>query len=466
MNIPFLDHVIKDALAAVEPAYLVREHLRIEDNRLFIKHRPFDLSQFDKIHVIGVGKGAPFLFHGLDEVLGERIKGGMVISLEQHQFSHPRVTFFPGSHPIPDQKSLAAGHAVSRYIKTNVKSHDLLFFLVTGGASALMVQPAPGLKMADKMAINRLLLESGADISEINCVRKCLSAIKGGRLARLAHPARVISLILSDVIDSPLSDIGSGPSIPAAASFRAASAILKSYHLTQKISNEVKQFFNDSIKREVLEESAALAYPGLQENAHFLLADNRIALEAAKESAEKMGIPAQILTSRDKGEASEAAKLYAAILKEIIYTRTPFAPPVLLISGGELTVTLKPPPGSRTIEGKGGRNQAFILNLLKELKTVGHPYFAASIGTDGIDGPTDAAGAWIDHHTIARVKELSLSIDGHLKHFDSYTFFNRLGQLVKTGPTRTNVMDLRLLYIPIRNGARTVNTPKTNHNTP
>jgi hydroxypyruvate reductase/glycerate 2-kinase len=175
-----------------------------------------------------------------------------------------------------------------------------------------------------------------------------------------------------------------------------------------------------------------------------------VALEAAKSCAEEMGIQTYILTSRDKGEASEAAQIYAAIVKEIIYTQTPFKPPVLLLSGGELTVTLAPPPGKEP--GKGGRNQAFALHMLKELKDVNHPFYIVSIGTDGLDGPTDAAGAWLDHTTAEKVKELNLNMNEYLEMYNSYRFFETIGQLIKTGPTRTNVMDMRMFYIPQADG--------------
>jgi glycerate 2-kinase len=448
----FIKKITDEALAAVDPVRLVLNNVRIDGHRIFIKHHPLDLATFNKIHVIGVGKAASFLFEGLSQILGDRISGGIVVSLPAHAFRHPKVKSLPGSHPIPDQSSLKAGQAVIRYIKKNIKKGDLVFFLITGGASALMVHPVEGLNLKDKMALNQLLLASGADINEINCVRKNMSALKGGKLAKLVYPARLVSLVLSDVIDSPLGDIGSGPSINQTVGIDEAYHILCKYQLIDKLPPSVKKHFNSSTKSSVFEKEPSLSetHPGLEENAHFLLADNRMALEAAKSSAEGIGLDARILTSRDKGEASEVAKVYASIIKEIIYTKTPFKPPVILLCGGELTVTLKPLPTTMALVGKGGRNQAFVLHILKELKTLSHPFYIASLGTDGIDGPTDAAGAWIDHNTITRVKELDLDIDQFLENFDSYHFFDEIHQLIKTGPTRTNVMDLRIFYIPAR----------------
>jgi len=438
--------IIEDALHAVDPVRLVKDNLRIDGHRLFIKDKLFDLNRFEKIHVIGVGKGAPFLFKGVEAVMKDRIHGGIVVSLPAHAFNHNRVVSMPGSHPIPDRSSLAAGQAVVTYIADRVGNHDLVLFLITGGASALMVLPEQGLELEDKMTVNKLLLGCGADINEINCVRKAMSALKGGKLARMIHPSRTISLILSDVVDSPLANIGSGPSIVGNGSVYDAYHVLKKYRLRQRLSERTLQYFNSRMEEEAGSPPLSQSHPGLEGDVHFLLADNRIALEAARSSAIEAGLETHILTSRDKGEASEAAKLYGAILKEIIYTRTPFTPPVLLLCGGELTVTLdvSEPPG------KGGRNTAFVLHLLQELAVISNPFYIASIGTDGIDGPTDAAGAWIDHKSMGKAKEVSLNPQRFLDTFDSYTFFQRMGQLIKTGPTRTNVMDLRMFFIDKR----------------
>jgi glycerate 2-kinase len=437
---PLLEKIIPYALEKVDPRRLITDNLRLEKNRLHIKDRRFDLDRFDKLHVIGAGKGAPFLFEGLDNLLGSRIGGGIIVSLEEHAFVHDRVEFHAGSHPIPDRRSLEAGQAVSRYIETRVGERDLVFFLITGGASAVMVQPVPGIELEDKVEMNRLLLASGAEIEEINCVRKHMSALKGGKLAQLVYPARLISLILSDIVDSPLGAIGSGPSIPDAAPLSGAADVLRKYDLMDKLRPALRDFFRQPDK-----ETNASPGKDLTGNVHFLVGDNRAALGAARERAEAMGIRAHILTAGDKGEASEAAKIYAAVVKEIIYNGNPFKPPVLLLSGGELTVTLKPPPGQEP--GKGGRNQAFALYMLKELQHVAHPFCVVSVGTDGLDGLTDAAGARIDDETIRKVNERGLDMNHYLRNYDSYHFFQQIDQLIKTGPTRTNVMDLRMFYI-------------------
>lgn len=435
-----LDPVIVHALAAVDPYRLVTRRVALEKDSLRIDQQTVDLRPFERVHVLGAGKGAVSLFHGLEAVMGDRIHGGRIVSVETHAFSHSRVRFYPGSHPVPGPLSLAAGEAMARYAKDEVGEKDIVIFLLTGGASALAVLPCPPLRLEDKINVTRLLLASGAGIDEINCVRKHLSLLKGGRLAQMISPAPVVSLILSDIIDSPLEAIGSGPSVGDSTSFADAAAVLHRYRLEEKAGARVMDFLLRGIDGEI----ADTPFPGAEifsRNRHFVLGDNLTALTAACEAAEAVGIPAYILTSADRGEASEAAKVYAAVVKEVIRSGSPFPPPVLLLSGGELTVTLKG-------KGTGGRNQEFILALLEELKGVVHPFHILSIGSDGIDGPTDAAGAWIDHRTMSMVKANNLDIRSFLKDNNSYAFFDLIDGLIKTGPTGTNVMDIRMFFIP------------------
>lgn len=432
--------IIRDALKAVDPFYLISSQLKIEKNFLHIKNQVFDLNHFDNIHVLGAGKGAVSLFKGLETVMGDRISGGIIISVKTQAFYHPTVKFYPGSHPVPSPQSLCAGEAVTDYIKNKVGPKDLIIFLVTGGASSLMAVPLPPVKLEDKIEITKLLLASGASINEINCTRKHLSTLKGGRLAEMIYPAKVISLILSDIIDSSLENIGSGPTVGDSTSFHDVREIFYRYKLDKNVPPRILKLIEDGIKKEITDTPLPESKIFLQ-NAHFLLGDNLTALKAARKSAEAQGVPAYIITSSDKGEASEAAGVYAAIVREIILSGNPFQSPVLLLSGGELTVTLKG-------HGKGGRNQEFVLALLYELEEIGQPFFILSMGTDGIDGPTDAAGAWIDQFTIKKVKDQNLDIKKYLKENNSYEFFNAIDQLIKTGPTGTNVMDLRMFYLP------------------
>ncbi len=436
--------IIKKALNAVDPYNLVLNNLKIKDNILFIKNKKFDLDKFGKIHIIGCGKGATYLYKGLKKIVEHRISSGIVISIKEHSFNDKKVKFFEGSHPIPDKSSLESGNAVYNYVKNEIKSNDLVFFLITGGASSILVKHFQGINFEDKIKINELLLSCGADIKEINCVRKHISAIKGGRLAELISPAKIITLIVSDVIDSPFEYIGSGPTIGDSTTFSDAYEVLKKYNLTKKLSPQVRDYFLKGINKEI-PDTPSPDSEIFAKNHNFLIGDNLIALESAKKEAESLGIKTFILTSRDNGEPLQVAKVYSSIVKEIICSKNTIKSPLLILCGGELSVYVKG-------KGKGGRNQEFVLNMLKELKAIKKPFYISSVGTDGIDGPTDAAGAWIDEKTINKVNKLKLNIDSYLKDNDSYSFFKKINQLIKTGPTRTNVMDLRMFYIKIGSG--------------
>jgi len=432
--------IIEKALNAVDPYNLVLNNLQIKGNILFIKDKKFDLDKFDKIHIIGCGKGATYLYKGLKKIVGPRISSGIIVSIKGHSFKDEKVKFFEGSHPIPDKSSLESGNAVYDYVKNKIKSNDLVFFLITGGASSILIKPFQGINFEDKIKINELLLSCGADIKEVNCVRKHVSAIKGGRLAELISPAKLVTLIVSDIVDSPFEYIGSGPTIGDSTTFSDAHEVLKKYSLTQKLRAGIRDYFLKGIKKEI-QDTPSPDSEIFAKNYNLLIGDNLIALESAKKEAERLGIKTFILTSRDNGEPLQAAKVYSSMVKEIICSKDPIKSPLLILCGGELRVCVRG-------KGKGGRNQEFVLNMLKELKAIKKSFYISSIGTDGIDGPTDAAGAWIDEKTIDKVDKLKLNIDSYLKDNDSYNFFKKINHLIKTGPTRTNVMDLRMFYIP------------------
>lgn len=431
--------IIHHALAAVAPDSLIGDQLCLKGDTLIIKEQAFDLERGENIHAIGAGKGAAGLYKSLDKLLGRRISGGVIVSSSAQAFFDARVRFMPAAHPLPDETSLEAGLSVKDYVNRNVKPGDLVFVLITGGASAQLVLPAGGITLEDKIAVNRELLRCGADINEINCVRKHLSALKGGRLAELIGPAVVITLIISDIIGSPLENIGSGPSVGDSTTFVDARRILHKYGLILRLPPTVKTHIERGIKGEIPETPSPDSLM-FSRNHHFVLGDNQRLLASAADEAEKFGIIPHILTGSDSGEASAYAEKIAVLVKECASAGKPCRAPVLLLSGGELTVTVKG-------RGRGGRNQEFVLHMLRELRDFPHPYYIASVGTDGIDGSSDAAGAWIDHHTLPKAAKQHLDIDAYLENNDSHHFFQKLDQLIKTGPTGTNVMDLRLVYI-------------------
>lgn len=441
----FLNRIIRYALDSIDPVRLMGENVKLNNHTLDVKGHIIDLEKYRRIHIIGAGKAAVPMWDGLNGIMGEKIYGGIIVSLEEHRFTNSKVHFFSGSHPVPDERSLKAGSAVLSYIDEHINGDDLIFFLISGGASAMMVQPLPGIELGDKIEINRLLLAAGAEVTETNRVRKQISALKGGKLAHMVSPARIVTLVISDIVNSPIDAVGSGPSMSDNTTPSEAVAILKKYRILEKLDPRVELFFKNLIADESVKKQQETSSEK-EDNIHVMLGDIRTAVLAAEHCAHEMGIQAHILTTGDKGEVSQAAKLYASFIREMGEYHTPFKPPVLIICGGELTVDLT--KAKNNSQGRGGRNQAFVLHMLDELKDVSFPYIIASIGTDGIDGSSDAAGAWIDNESYSNALLLGIDWKHYLDNFDSHHFFKEMKQQIRTGPTGTNVMDLRLFYLP------------------
>lgn len=424
--------LLQAALAAVAPEALLSRRLRRRGTILHLPGRSLNLSRYRAIHVLGAGKAAAGMGRGMAEVLGPCLHGGvLVIPRGDPAAAVPPLTVLHSAHPLPDESSLQAGFVLLDYVDREVRPGDLVFFLMSGGASALLALPAPGVSLEEKSRLTAELLRSGAEIRELNAVRKALSAVKGGRLGRRIAPAESITLVISDIPGSPLADIGSGPTVPQPGTAATARAVLQQYGLWESVSPEARRALAASPDEEC----------GGYRAHTVLLADTAAALEAAAGAARRSGLAARILTSCDGGEATQAARFYAAVLREIRERRRPFRAPLVLLAGGELTVTVK---GT----GRGGRNQEFMLALLSELSGTTAPFSALSAGSDGIDGPTPAAGAWIDHETAARAARAGLDPRAFLLANDSHSFFAALGQLVQTGPTGTNVADIRLFFLP------------------
>lgn len=433
------ERIVAETLRAADPGRLIRDQVALAGNRVSVQGRAFPLRPVRRIHVLGAGKAAPFLYGGLREVLDDRIFGGVIASIPQHGFTEKRVSFAAGTHPIPDRKSVSAARRIIAYIAREVREPDLVFFLLGGGASALIALPLAPATLADKISLTQNLMMAGATIGEINCVRKHLSAVKGGRLAALIRPAKTVSLILSDIVGSPLDQIGSGPTVADPSTFAQAHAVLEKYRLLGRLRPRLREFLEPGPST-MRFETPKPGSPELSRSYPFLVGDNRLVLQKATELARLQGLRPRILNTGDEGEASTAARIYAGIIKKEILCRSAGTASPLLLSGGEFTVTVRG-------KGKGGRNQEFILALLGELREIRHPFHVLSVGTDGIDGPTDAAGAWIDEQSASRAQRLGLDIDDHLARNDSYHFFRKMNQLIVTGPTRTNVMDLRMFFI-------------------
>ena len=409
--------IFRAALEAADPYAAVLRHLHFDGRTLTVGRRRYRTADFDRIQVVGAGKASAAMARGVEHVLGRRIAGGLVIAPDSVAGGIAakvrRITLAAASHPIPDDRGVEGARRILQIARTAEK-RDLLIALISGGASALLPAPAPPLTLAAKQEITRRLLNSGATIHELNTVRKHMSLIKGGQLAAAAYPATLVTLILSDVIGDDLDVIGSGPTVGDHSTVEQAEAVLSKY--------------GTSVPAGVLRET-----PKTSHAQNLIVGSNRLAMDAAARKAKELGYRTLVLSSSIDGETRDIARMHAAIAREIR------ALPACLLSGGETTVTVRG-------KGLGGRNQEFV--LAAAIALAGHPCTIFSAGTDGLDGPTDAAGAIADERTLARAKGLNLDAREFLRNNDSYHFFDPLDGLVKTGPTGTNVMDVRILLIP------------------
>jgi hydroxypyruvate reductase len=313
---------------------------------------------------------------------------------------------------------------------------DLVFSLISGGGSALLPQPVAGITLPEKQAVTRMLLACGATIDEINAIRKHISLSKGGQMARAAFPATTVNLMLSDVVGDKMDVIASGPFVPDSSTYRDARAILSKYGL-REVPPGVREHLDKGARGEV-KETPKKGDPIFEKVRNFVIGSNLLALEAAREEAERLGYHALILSSMVEGETREVARFHTAIAAEILKSGCPVPPPACVISGGETTVTLRG-------KGTGGRNQEFCLAAAIDLDGLPPRVVIASAGTDGNDGPTDAAGAVVDPTTLKKGRDLGLDAARHLAENDSYPFFQKTGDLLITGPTKTNVMDVRFV---------------------
>jgi len=401
--------IFRAALSAADPEKAVRAHVKTDGTTLHVDQRRYRLADFDRIQVIGAGKASARMAQALERLLGNRVTGGWINVPDRTKARLRKVHLHPAGHPVPDQRGVEGARRIAQ-IASESGPRDLVICAISGGASALMPLPAPGITLTKKKSITKRLLASGATIHEINTVRKHLSAIKGGHLAALAAPATVIALILSDVIGDDLSVIGSGPTVLDTTTAADAAAVLKRYGISAPPLTETP-------KAQVTVQNV-------------IVGSNRQSIEAAAKKARDLGYRTIVLSTTIDGETRDIARMHAAIARETIAQG---GRRVCFLSGGETTVTLRG-------KGLGGRNQEFVLAAALALtETPQVTIFSA--GTDGIDGPTDAAGAIADAAT-PRVNAAKF-----LANNDSYHFFEKVGGLVKTGPTGTNVMDVRILLV-------------------
>ena len=432
-----LEEIYLAGLKAVDPEEAVRLNVHLTGDHLQVGERSYPLASFKRIIVTGFGKGTAPMAKALEEILGDRLTEGWITVKYNHGMPLKKIRVMEAGHPIPDQSGLQA----TRFILDRLHectAEDLVLSAFSGGGSALSPAPRAPLELSEKQKTTQLLLDCGATIFELNSIRKHLSVCKGGQLAKIAYPATLVSLFLSDVVGDALDVIASGPTVPDSSTFADCLGIVERYALSEKLPPAVLKLLRDGAQG-LIEETPKAGDHVFQRVQNLIVGSNREALLASAQEAKQLGYNTLILSSFIQGEAREIAHLFAAVGKEIIASGHPVSPPACILAGGETTVTVR---GG----GKGGRNQELV--LAAALAIEGWPQIAIlSAGTDGSDGPTDAAGAFADGDTSQKALQKGINPQKYLLNNDSYNFFNLLGDLLITGPTRTNVMDVICLLV-------------------
>ena len=444
-----LVHIFNAALTAVDPRNAVFRALRVEQDQLHVAGTTYDLHSFECIIVVGAGKATARMAFALEKLLGNRIAAGLIVVKEGHTAPLSIIEQVEAAHPVPDESGIAATQRILRMARA-ANEKTLVICLLSGGASALLVAPAEGVTLQDKQNTTRLLLHAGASISELNAVRKHLSAVKGGHLAQAAFPAQLLTLIVSDVIGDPLDVIASGPTSPDCSTFADALAVIEKFRLQEILPLGVSDHLQRGKSGQV-PETLKPHDPSLNSTHNVIVASVRQALDAAQEKAAQLGFGTKTITRQLQGEARDAARWLGKIVRAELTGMKP-EERCCLLCGGETTVTVR---GS----GSGGRNQEFALAFALEFEdsTIntgkGLRVTLLSAGTDGTDGPNDAAGAIVDDKTAARARALGINPRKYLDNNDSYAFFHDLdiaagiGSHFKTGPTGTNVMDIQIVLL-------------------
>ena len=410
--------------------------MRAEDHRLTIGDRAYSLSDFRRVVVVGAGKASAPMAAAVEDVLGARLPiEGSVTVRYGHAAPTRHVRIREASHPVPDAAGVEATRAMVDLLR-DADADDLVVCVISGGGSALLTLPAEGISLEDMQRTTDALLRCGATINEINVVRKHLDTVKGGGLARLAAPAPVVTLVLSDVVGNPLDAIASGPTVADTSTWSDAAAVFDRYDLWSLVPSPVAGRLRAGAAGD-LPDTPKSGDPLFERTQAVVVGSNLLACQAAAAAASELGFETLVLTTYVEGEAREVGRVLAGVLREVDASGHPLGRPCCVIAGGETTVTIR---GG----GRGGRNQELALSAAFSLRGV-RDVLLASIGTDGSDGPTDAAGAYVDGTTLDRAEALGLEAARLLADNDSYTFFDRLGDLVRTGPTNTNVNDLYVL---------------------
>ncbi|MEO6308143.1 MAG: glycerate kinase [Nitrospiraceae bacterium] len=433
---PLLKKLIVRGLDAADARKAVGRAISRNGEELVIGQRRYDLRRYERVVVLGAGKATASMAQAVEQRLGSWLNDGFVVVKHGHVAPTKRIVVAEAGHPVPDRSGQRATARLCA-MAAELGPRDLLIVLLSGGASSLLPAPVAGVTLADKQRTTQKLLRCGANIGDINIVRKHLSRIKGGRLAELTE-ATVVTLILSDVLGDDLSAIASGPTAPDPTTYQQAVTILKRHRIWQAVPQRVRRHLDRGCQG-LASETPKPGAPLFRRVHHHIVGNNAAAVTAVARAAREAGLRTLVHTPAVTGEAREAGKWLGALAKNIARKGKPLQRPCCVVAGGETTVTV-------TGKGTGGRAQEFAAAAALEIAGLAKVWVVA-IGTDGSDGPTDAAGAVIDGHTVARAQGLSVDLKDALKRHNSYPALKRLHQLIVTGPTGTNVNDLYLLLV-------------------
>jgi glycerate 2-kinase len=433
-------HVIASAMNSADAESAVKRNIVLNESILYMGSKSYDLNDYKRIYLFGAGKAVLPMAKAVYHLLAQHLTSGVLITKEGYVPPGPspfegKIVVHQASHPIPDDRNIAASSQLLPFLQV-LQKDDLVVLLISGGGSSLLIKPAQGISLKDLQNTTGLLLESGATIDEMNTVRKHMDDYKGGNLAKLCFPAVVTCLILSDVIGDRLEMVASGPTVPDSSTYQDAWSIIERYGLLEQIPAAVKNHFEKGIQGKI-PETIKPGDPILDQVQNYLVGNNTQSVQAAIKAADSLGFHTQLLTTSLHGEASQVGKSLAESAKSL-HASCSISLPFCMVAGGETTVTIH---GG----GKGGRNQELVLGAIKSMAG-NEPLVLISLGTDGGDGPTDAAGAIATNETYSLGLSMGLDPSEYLQRNDSYHYFEKLGDLIKTGPTFTNVNDLVFMF--------------------
>jgi len=425
------------ALNAVDPEQIIRSKLLLKDSTLHVNGYSFDLRRFKGVYVLGGGKASGSMAKALERILGDRITKGFVNVPRGSKQKTDIITLHEASHPVPDEAGVEGTRCMIE-IAEQANENDLVICLISGGGSSLMPLPRGEISITDKREITDALLKCAATINEINTVRKHISDFKGGWLAKKVYPATILNLILSDVVGDPLDFIASGPTVPDSTTFSEAIKVLRKYGLWKKAPASIRKVLLDG-ERGLVPDTPKAGDEAFEKVFNIVVGNNRSASLACCSQLKSAGLNTLLLTATLEGEARHVGIMLASIAREVFFSGNPVPKPAGIIVGGETTVTV-------TGKGLGGRNQELALAAALKLKEM-DGVVLASLSTDGVDGPTDAAGAIVEGRTLMRAAKVGLTPEEFLAENNSYNFFSKLGDLIFTGSTGTNVNDISVIVV-------------------